>query len=101
AIACSALMAHFGDTDWVGWELWVRRYPVSEHHWREPLREAHEMFRLVSSKAIETADADDDGSPVQSDAAEEFIVDAAERPEAPPRMGIARRRLGREGCKAL
>jgi hypothetical protein len=101
AIACSALMAHFGEKDWVGWELWVRRYPVTERHWREPLSEAHAMFRRISSEAIEAPDLDDDGPPVQSDAAEEFIADATERPKAPPLMGLARRRLGREGFKAF
>ncbi len=38
---------------------------------------------------------------LQSDLAEEFIVDAAERTEAPPQLGIARRRLGREGYQGV
>ncbi len=55
AIACAALMDHFGETDRVGWELWMRGFKVAERYWRAPLREAHEMFRRFSSEAIENS----------------------------------------------
>jgi hypothetical protein len=101
AIVCSALMVDFGNKDSVGWELWVRGYPVGERHWRGPLREAHEMFRRFWSEAVESPEADDDGLQVQSDAAEESIAHAADRREAPARLGMARRRLGRDGFMAF
>jgi len=98
AIACSILMKHFGSVERVGWELWVRGFPVAERHWREPLREAHEMFRQFFSFATDEGDADEDG-PELSDAADELIAKVGEMP--PARMGIARRRLRSSGFKEL
>ncbi len=97
-IACSILMKQFSSIERVGWELWMRRFPVAEQHWREPLREAHSMFQLTPSLAADDPDSEDSGFE-QSDAADRFIETVGDRPEAPRRMGIARRRLGRVGFK--
>jgi hypothetical protein len=99
AIACSTLMKQFGSVERVGWELWVRAFPVAERFWREPLSEAHQMFRLAHSFA--TNDRSAGGSPELSDAADEFIETAGDLPEAPRRMGVARRRLRRTAFKEL
>jgi hypothetical protein len=58
AIACSILMKQFASVERVGWELWMGGFPVAEHHWREPLREAHEMFQLFLSVAASSDDDD-------------------------------------------
>jgi hypothetical protein len=92
------LMEEFGDVDRVGWELWNRSFPVTEQHWREPLREAHRMFQHISSFAADDPDSEGSG-PEQSDAAERFIDTVGDQTEAPHRMGIARRRLRRDGFK--
>ena len=55
-IACSILMKQFSSIERVGWELWMRRFPVAEQHWREPLREAHSMFQLTPSLAADDPD---------------------------------------------
>ena len=98
AIACSSLMKQFGSIERVGWELWMRGFPVAEQHWRDPLREAHSMFQLTPSLAADDPDSEESG-PEQSDAADRFIENMTNRPEAPRRLGIARRRLGRDGFK--
>jgi hypothetical protein len=98
AVACSILMKQFGSIERVGWELWMRGFSVPELHWREPLRQAHEMFKFPSWLAADEADLEENGSE-QSDVAEDFIDTVGNRPEAPPRMGVARRRLRRDGFK--
>ena len=92
-------MKQFGSVERVGWELWVRGFSVAERLWREPLREAHQMFLLAHSFA--SNDRSEDDGPELSDAADEFIETAGDRRDAPRRMGIARRRLGRDGFKEL
>jgi len=97
-IACSILMKQFGSIERVGWELWMRRFPVAEQHWRGPLREAHSMFQLTPSFAADDPDSEACW-PEQSDAADRFIEILGDRLETPRRLGIARRRLGRDGFK--
>jgi hypothetical protein len=77
----------------------MRGFAVSEGYWRDPLREAHEAFRELHSRSVEAPDPSDDGTPMQSDAAEEFITEISESPDAPTRLRLARRRLGRERLK--
>ena len=98
AIACSMLMEEFGSVERVGWELWTRGFPVTEQQWREPLREAHQMFQHISCFAADDADFEESG-PEQSDAADRFIDTIGGQTEAPHRMGVARRQLGRDGFK--
>jgi hypothetical protein len=96
AIACSTLMHQFVSKDWVGWELWVRGYPVREEHWRNPVGMAHKTFELFFASVTECSDAGDEEPPEVSDAGDELIANVADRLYAPERMGRARRRLGRE-----
>jgi hypothetical protein len=100
AIACSILMKQFGSIERVGWELWMRRFSVAEQYWRGPLREAHRMFQVTPSFAADDPDSEESG-PEQSDATDRFIETVGDLPEAPRRMGIARRRLRRDGFKEL
>src|ERR1700685_3963705 len=67
SIMCSQLMARVGRTGGVGWELWMRGFPVLESYWRDPLREAHNAIRGLYERSVEAGDGGDDGSPVQSD----------------------------------
>jgi hypothetical protein len=100
-IACSILMKQFGSVERVGWELWMRGFPVAEQYWRDPLRQAHEMFQLFLSVAA-SADDDDDlenTGPEQSEAADRVIETVGELSETPLRLGVARRRLRRDGFK--
>ena len=102
AIEGSVLMECFGSVDHVGWELWMRGFRVAERLWREPLREAHEMFRLfLSSSANGEVGDEDDGGPELSDEVDRLVETVGERLEAPPRMGVARRRLRRSGFKEV
>ena len=99
AIACAMLMKQFGSIERVGWELWIRGFSVPDQLWREPLREAHGMFQLAQSFASNAGSEDD--APELSDAADEFIETTGDRRDAPRRMGLARRRLRRDGFKEL
>jgi hypothetical protein len=94
AVACSMLMKEFGSIERVGWELWMRDFSVAEHHWRGPLREAHEVFQQLASIAAdaENENSEDDGS-WQSDAVDRLIETVGNLPRAPGRLGVARRRL--------
>ena len=94
AIACSILMKQFDSIKRVGWELWMGGFPVAEHHWREPLREAHEMFRMFFSIAVDLENEDSaEYGFEQSDAVDQLIRTVSDLPQAPPRLGVARRRL--------
>jgi hypothetical protein len=100
AIACSILMKQFASVERVGWELWMGGFPVAEHHWREPLREAHEMFQLFLSVAASSDDDDlENAGPEQSEAADRVIETVGDLSETPLRLGVARRRLRRDGFK--
>ena len=92
-------MKQFDSVERVGWELWVHGFSVVERFWREPLREAHQMFLVARSFALN--DRSEDGGPELSDAADEFIETAGDLRDAPRRMGVARRRLGRDEFKEL
>jgi hypothetical protein len=98
-IACSILMKKFGSVERVGWELWMRGFPVTEKQWREPLREAHEIFRLFLSSAASDEDRDKADEPEQSEAADRLINTVGSLSDAPRRMGVARRRLRGDGFK--
>jgi hypothetical protein len=94
AIACSILMKQFGSLERVGWELWMGGFPVAEHHWREPLREAHEMFQLFFSIATDAEDEDSaEYGFVQSDEVDQLIGNVSDLSQVPRRLGVARRRL--------
>ena len=101
AIECAVLMKRLGSVEHVGWELWMRGSDVAEHHWRKPLREAHEMFRLFLSTASNREDEYDDDAPEQSEAVDRLIETIGDQSETPTRMGVARRRLRRDGFKEL
>jgi hypothetical protein len=99
-IACSNSMKQFGSVERVGWELWMRGFPVAERLWRDPLRQAHEMFRQFLSVVTNSDDDDlESTGPEQSEAADRIIETVGELPETPLRLGVARRRLRREGFK--
>jgi hypothetical protein len=98
-IACSIMMRQFGSVERVGWELWMRGFPVEERLWRDPLRQAHEMFRLFLSVAADSDDDVENAGPEQSEAADRIIETVGELPETPVRLGVARRRLRRGGLK--
>jgi hypothetical protein len=99
-IACSILMKKFGSVERVGWELWMRGFPVTEKHWREPLRQAHGMFQLFLSVAASSYDDDSENTGLeQSEAADRIIETIGELSETPLRLGVARRRLRRDGFK--
>jgi len=100
AVACPILLKHFGSVERVGWELWMQGFKVAEHQWREPLRQAYEMLRLFLWTVASGEDGDeDDGGPEQSEAADRLIETIGERLETPRRLGVARRRLRRDGFK--
>ena len=102
AIACSLLMKRFGSVERVGWELWMRGFLVTQPHWRDPLREAHEAFQLFFSVTADPEDDDlEDNGPELSETADQLIETIGDLSEAPRRMGVARRRLGRQRFKEL
>ena len=99
-VACSILMKQFGSVERVGWELWMRGFPVAERHWRDPLRQAHEMFQLFLSVVASSDDDDLENAGLeQSEEADRIIETVGELSEAPLRLGVARRRLHRDGFK--
>ena len=100
AITCAVLMAHLRSKRKVGWELWVRGYPVAERYWRAPFKRALKAFRSLSSYFADSADPTD-GVPALSDQADEFFSEVALRPKAPKGWGIARRRLGQKRFEDL
>jgi hypothetical protein len=94
AIACARLMKQFGSLERVGWELWMRGFPVAERHWRDPLHKAHKLFQLFFSIAVDREDNESEEYGFeQSDAVDRLIATAGRTPETPPRLGVARRRL--------
>jgi hypothetical protein len=100
AITCAVLMAHLRSKRKVGWELWVRGYPVAERYWRAPFKRALKAFRFLSSYFADSADPTD-GVPALSDQADEFFSEVALCPKAPKGWGIARRRLGQKRFEDL
>jgi hypothetical protein len=94
AIACSFLMKRFGSVERVGWELWMRGFLVAERHWRDPLRQAHEMFQLFFSVTTDADDEDSEGYGFeQSDAVDPLVRKVSDLSQVPSRLGVARRRL--------
>jgi hypothetical protein len=102
AIACSILMKQFGSVERVGWELWMRGFLVTQPYWRDPLRGAHEAFQLFFSVTADAEDDDlEDTGPELSETADQLIETIGDLSEVPRRMGVARRRLGRQRFKEL
>lgn len=99
AMACAVLMDRFGSKRRVGWELWALGFPVAKQHWRAPFKRARRNFRKLSLHATDaTADA---GIPLLSERADALIAKIARLPQAPTRLGIARRRLGQQRFEEL
>ena len=78
----------------------MRGFPVAERHWRDPLRQAHEMFQLFLSVVASSDDDDLENAGLeQSEEADRIIETVGELSETPLRLGVARRRLHRDGFK--
>lgn len=101
AVACYRLMQKMSRIDDVGWTLWTLGYPVAERFWRGPFEQAHQRFREVVSISSEPNEPGDDGPPILSEEIEETIGKIANVPVAPPKLGLARRRLGPELLKEM